>query len=163
MLAKVVTLSPGPLSKQDLQDVQTMHIQREAQVWVALGRFSSFQWVWWLHAKKQLTQALSVANMLRSLTNAPGKAKRACWQGCPVPSAALATSVRGEELALSSSFVLDGALLEQLALLAGLVCMLLLFALLPLPWPLPTPAPTPFCLYGLSFHSLERLAGAPVR
>lgn len=79
-----------------------------------------------------------------------------------MPSAALATSLHGEELALSSSFVFDGVLLKQRALLAGLVCTLLLFAPLPLPWPLPTPTPTPFCLYSLSFHSLERLAGAPI-
>lgn len=79
-----------------------------------------------------------------------------------MPSAALLGSLHGGELALSSSSVSDdgAALLKQLALLAGLVCMLLLSALLPLPWPLPTP--TPFCLYSLSSHSLQRLAGAPV-
>lgn len=76
-----------------------------------------------------------------------------------MPSAALATSLHGEELALSSSFVFDGALLKQRALLAGLVCTLLLFAPLPLPWPLPTPTPTPFCLYSLSFHSLSGWLG----
>lgn len=70
--------------------------------------------------------------------------------------------VPGEELALGTSSVSHGVLLKQLALPAGLVCMLLLFALLPLPWPLPTPTPTPFCLYSLSSHSLEPLAGAPV-
>lgn len=37
ILGEVITLTLGPLSKQDLQDVQTKHIQREAQVWVVLG------------------------------------------------------------------------------------------------------------------------------
>lgn len=61
-----------------------------------------------------------------------------------MPSAALVTSLHGEELALSSSFVFDGALLKQRALLAGLVCTLLLFAPLPLPCLFPPPPPRPF-------------------
>lgn len=53
--------------------------------------------------------------------------------------------LRGEELAVSSSFVFfsDGVLMKRLALLGGLVCVLLLFALLPLPWPPPPRPPHP--------------------
>lgn len=160
VLGEVVTLSLGPLSKPDLQDVQPS---------IARGKHR-FGWYWGcflpsvgLVAARRETAHSGTSSGINKLflqqTVLGGQGGLAGRSApCPVQPV---SSLRGGELALSSSSVSDaGALLKQLALLAGLVCMLLLFALLPLPWPLPTP--TPFCLYSLSFHSLERLAGARV-
>lgn len=59
---------------------------------------------------------------------------------CPAQPS-LRSSLPGEKPALSSSLVFsDIVLVKQLALLGGFMCMLLLFARLPLLWP-PPPHP----------------------
>lgn len=158
---KVVTLPPGPLRKQDLQDVLTKHIREPTPVWVVLRRFSSFQWVWWQHAENQLTQASFSAKSASFSNKQCWESKEGLLAGACCAQRRLgsgadpAASLHREELALSSSPVFSGGvLMKQLALLGGLACALL-FALLPLPWPPPPPPPTSlFCLCSLSFHSL---------